>query len=143
MKKPEIKKPESTKKPVEIPNFAKNVFDIDSALQKELDEAGLVPRWVNIKQMENFGGYHPKGWVPYKRKSINETEKLFGQSGDGFLRRGDLVLAVKKKEEVDKHRAYLRHEAKESSVKELTKRTKKNFKDMIRSMKDMTTNINF
>jgi hypothetical protein len=133
MKKPEIKRPEPTKRSVEMPDFARNNFDIDASLKKELDEKGLIPRWVNIKQMENYGGYHPKGWVPYKRESISDTEKLFGNSTDGYLRRGDTVLAVKKKEDVDKHRAYLRNEAKSSSVKELTKRTKKDFKDMIKS----------
>lgn len=133
MKKPEIKKPEVRKEEYKTPDFVKSQFQIPPMIQKELDEQDLVGRWCNIKQLELGGGYHPKGWIPYIRKNPTEVEKLFGKSPDGFTRHGDLVLGVKKKEDVDAHRAYLRKEAKQNSVKELSKRTKKKFQDSIRN----------
>jgi hypothetical protein len=132
MKKPEIKQPTVKKGEFKAPSFAKDKFEIPEDVAKELAEKGLKGRWISMKELELGSGYHRKGWVPYKKETPSEIEKLFGKSPDGFVRHGDLVLGVKKEEDVQAHRAWLRQEAKNNSVKEITKRTKKNFQDSIR-----------
>lgn len=81
-------------------------------LQQELAGKGLVGRWINATELAKFQGYHPKGWTPYKRQSgANQSEFKFGNDPDGIIRRGDCILAVKKDEDVAKHRQYLQQAA--------------------------------
>jgi hypothetical protein len=84
-----------------------NTLSIPPDLKKELDEQGLSPRWINAKKLAEMQGYHPKGWVVYKRSANMPTDPAFGNSPDGIVRRGDCVLAVKTKEAHAKHKAYL------------------------------------
>jgi hypothetical protein len=79
-------------------------------LKKELEDQGLVPRWVSYKQMKAMDGYHAKGWRVYKRKNddiIDNQEFRLGGSPDGYVRRGDMVLAVKTVEDWKRHKDYL------------------------------------
>lgn len=91
-----------------------NTLALPEGLKKELAEQGLVGRWVNAKTLYANQGYHPKNWVPYKKKSsdtIDTKDFLNGSDPSGIVRRGDCILAVKKTEDVQKHRTYLRQRA--------------------------------
>ena len=91
-----------------------NTLALPEGLKKELAEQGLVGRWVNAKTLYANQGYHPKNWVPYKKKSsdtIDTKDFLQGNDPSGIVRRGDCILAVKKHEDVAKHRSYLRQKA--------------------------------
>jgi hypothetical protein len=71
---------------------------IDPSLTAELKAKGLAHRWINgVKHKSNFG-YDSRSWTPYKREKTNglETISAYGYAdSEGFIRRGDLVLAVR------------------------------------------------
>jgi hypothetical protein len=97
-----------------------NATALSEELKKELEEQGLVPHWVDYKQMKELDGYHRSGWQIYFRKNhanIDNQEAKFGRSPDGIVRRGTLVLAVKTKESAEKHKAYLKDRAERYSGK--------------------------
>jgi hypothetical protein len=115
------------------PGFNLSIFSIDPELKKELDEQGLEPRFLSVQKLNQNGGYHPKGWRPYKRKDTALSESFFfGKDPDGYIRREDLVLGVKPKEEAEKHRAYLEYQAKLQGVKALKKRQASELKDILK-----------
>ena len=90
-----------------------NPLKIPEDLQKELNDKNLTPKWVAAKVVYENGGYHPKGWVPYKRATTTQsmTEFGLGRDPEGVVRRGDLLLGVKPKAEAEKHKAYLTQKA--------------------------------
>lgn len=92
-----------------------NVLALDPSLQAELDKKGLVPRWVNAKELYTNQGYHKRGWRPYKRDSgtLNAgMESFLGNDPEGIVRRGDSILAVKTKEEHARHKQVIESRAK-------------------------------
>ena len=94
-----------------------NTLAIPEDVQADLDAKGLVPHWLNSKVVYANQGYHPKGWKVYKKdpKMLSDTMGLsfkFGNDPDGIIRRGDLILGVKTKEEAQKHKNYLDARAK-------------------------------
>lgn len=136
-KKEEIKKPQFTKNGrVTKPDFATSNFDISPDIKQVLQKEGLEGRYVNIKRLQDLGGVSQKGWVPYKiPKEVQEKRaaNLFGSDPDGFVRRGDLVLAVKKKEDAEHHRAWLRQEASDNRVNNgMIRKKEQELKDMIK-----------
>jgi len=136
VKKPRLKKDQFRNGNPIDPGFSLKAFDLDPEVAKELEEQGLEARYVNIKLMGRNGGTHPRGWRPYKRQkseSSTRDEYLFGKDPEGYVRRGDLVLAVKTKEEVSKHRAYLDYEAKSHSVNRIIKNKRKEMREMIKN----------
>lgn len=134
MKKAPNKKPAVKKKPkkYDFSEFTKDKTKIPEDIQEQLDKKGLVGRWVNLGKMKQFGGRHPKGWELYKIDRSPSEISLFGSGPTDYFQRGDLVLAVKTKEKVELHRAYLRHEAEQHSFKSMVRRKGKEFKDQIR-----------
>lgn len=91
-----------------------NRLALPEGLKKELEDQGLEGRWVNSKELYANQGYHPKNWVPYKKKSsdtMDTRDFLSGSDPSGIIRRGDCILAVKKLEDAQKHRAYLKQKA--------------------------------
>ena len=114
----------SMKKPVDLSREDKDpsFFDIPPAIKKELDEKGLEGRWINSIRYQRDYGYHKSGWRAYKSdRKLNPGSFDFGEGVDseGFIRRGDLILAVKNKEAQAKHRAKI-----ESKTKRLNQFTK-------------------
>lgn len=114
------KKPISSKrKPVETVLFDDvfaSALSLDAELASELEQKGLVPRFVDAKRMSEMGGYNEKGWQIYRREkraadSINPSDFKFGNDPSGIIRRGSLVLAVKTKEKAAMHRKYLNQKA--------------------------------
>lgn len=92
-----------------------NQLTLDPGLAKELKDAGLEARFVDAKKLYENGGYHPKGWEVYKRKNTSGTigsrDFKFGNDPDGIVRRGTLILAVKKTVDAERHREFLRQKA--------------------------------
>ena len=104
------KKPLSSKvsNPLSAPSDFGKPLSIPPEIQKELDAQGLVPRWINAKQLHDMQGYHKHGWVPYRRSGTiaGASGLKFGNDPEGLVRRGDCILAAKSKEAVEQHRAY-------------------------------------
>lgn len=87
---------------------------ISPELKKELESQGLKWRWGSYKQLKDMDGYHPRGWKIYRRKEsdiIDRQDAGFGQSPDGVIRRGDMILVVKPEANWRKHKEYLKNKA--------------------------------
>lgn len=92
-----------------------NALTLSPELLKELDDKGLEGHFVDYKRMKEMDGYHPKGWKIYQRPksdTMDNQEFKLGSAPDGIIRRGSTVLAVKTKEQAEKHRRYLDQKAK-------------------------------
>jgi ribosomal protein L30E len=127
------KKPLSSKKKPEINQITAddlgfgNALHLPPALQQELDDQGLEGYWMNATQLFHMGGYHPKGWMPYKRKGVGASLSEFkiGTDPDGIIRRGDCILGVKTTTQAAKQREFLQERSSnlkknnESKAKEL------------------------
>jgi hypothetical protein len=57
-----------------------------------------------------MGNSHDRAWRPIKQSECGMIDQSLpnGSDVDGYIRRGDLVLAVRPKELGDKHRAVLK-----------------------------------
>lgn len=112
------KKPLSTKAPmptIGLEDIFGNTLGIDPELAKEIKAQGLAMRFISGKKLAEMGGYHPFGWKPYKREGakIDTTHSfLQGNAPDGLIHRGDCILAVRPIELNNKHKDYLKQEAK-------------------------------
>ena len=92
-----------------------NPLKLPPGLEAELIAAKLIWRFIDSKKLYENHGYHDKGWTPYKRTNMSETDKKAefkdGSDPDGVYRRGSLILAVKPNEAAEKHRQFLRQKA--------------------------------
>lgn len=109
-------------------DFFGNKLKVPAHIQKELDEQGLVHRFVSARKLSDNGGYHPMGWTPYVIKNPVENP-ITGQT-DKIYRVGDLILAVKSKEDHAKHRAWLDQKA--DAMRKSNKNTVQDMRDRIR-----------
>jgi hypothetical protein len=129
---PKSKKTESTDFTHADNDF--NLLKIDPELAKELDEKGLAHRWINAKEYEASYGYHKTGWRAYRRPKAEGSGSLdfeYGTDPEGYVRRRDLVLAVKSKEAHGKHKAQL--EEKNRVYRNIAKSQKKQLQDYARN----------
>lgn len=127
-----VKQKVASKKEIAQDNIGGDLFGnrqkIPEEIQKELDAKGLKARFVSIKVIQEAGGYHPKGWTPYKLDKPRENP-ITG-TADPLFRVGDLVLAVKTKED---HARHLRHLAMRSESQALEqKKSIQEMRDKIR-----------
>lgn len=91
-----------------------NKLAVPAGVQKELASKGLEGRWVSYKQMIDNRGYHEKGWVVYKQEKSDTMDPgtfLGGADPDGYIRRGDAILAVRTVAKSDQHREWLKQRA--------------------------------
>jgi hypothetical protein len=91
-----------------------NRLKIPAHIQEELDKKGLVPRFVSMRKINEGGGFHPMGWTPYTVDNPI-TNPITGQA-EKIFRIGDLVLAVKTKEQHQKHADYLKRRSASQST---------------------------
>ncbi len=129
-KKPLSQKKRSTSA-IGAPDFFRNKLMLPQEVADDIAKRGLEPRWIAYKPYIENGNSHDKGWVAYRRpKEATSVDELqLGSSPDGIIRRGDLVLAVRKKEMGDRHRAY-----NEERAYNQTFRHKKAMADELRQM---------
>jgi len=86
-----------------------NTMKLDPELREELEAQGLAYRFINANQLKR-NGYHRSYWKPYQRKnktSDGVSSRIYGADPDGFVIRGDSILAVKPKAEADAYRSML------------------------------------
>ena len=109
---------------------------VDPKLQEYLSNKGLEFRWINLRQFRERG-FHKTGYIPFKREAdtpMTDAEKLIGlgASPDGFITRGDQILAVKTKEHAAAYRAHIQEKNRIMSravKKEAVSKLKKSFED--------------
>ena len=92
----------STSAPIDTGDF-NDMTSIDPALQAELESKNLEYRWVNAKKLQENYGFDPRQWTPYRSETVGKNP--FSQrDSEGYIRRGDLILAVQSKEIANKRR---------------------------------------
>jgi hypothetical protein len=50
-------------------------------------------RWINAHKLQANYGFDSRGWQPFKSKVL-QAGPFSGLDSEGFIRRGDLILAV-------------------------------------------------
>lgn len=95
-----------------------NKQTVPENIKKELEKKGLVARFISTKKFNDAGGVNEKGWIPYVLDT--PTVNIVNGTTEKTFKVGDLVLAVKSKEDHAKHLRYLqaRSAVQSGSVKE-------------------------
>jgi len=92
-----------------------NPLKLNPELEAKLKKEGLVARFINAKKLHDNQGYHRAHWTPYNTNcdTIEKSRQEYqnGKDPEGFIRRGDCILAVKKKEDAEKHKVHLQQKA--------------------------------
>jgi len=112
-KKPLSSKPRQ-QSPASLEDIFGNTLGIEASISDALMKKGLEYRWISMKKYGDMGNSHERAWRPVKRSEcgiIDPTAITNGSDPDGYIRRGDLVLAVRSKDLGDKHRAFLKSQA--------------------------------
>jgi hypothetical protein len=110
-KKPLSQKPRPTA--IRADDIFGNPLSLPADLKAAADKAGLSLRYVDYQKMVQYGGYHEKGWQVLKAEHLgcDKMELPYFNSPDATVRRGSLVLAFRTKEINERHKAFLRQEA--------------------------------
>lgn len=102
------------KKPVDLSKETQenSFFNVPAGIKEELSKKGFECRWINsIKYRQNFG-FHRSGWKAYKTTAAKLAPDSLdfgdGVDAEGYIRRGDLVLAVKPSQAAEQHREKIR-----------------------------------
>lgn len=107
-----------------------SLTDIDPAFAEAAKKAGYELRWLNQKQLIENQGFHKKMWEPVKRDAFGDVKGSsvanlkFGESADGFIRRGTMILGKRSIELSEQHREMLK-EAREDYASILPKQAGK------------------
>jgi len=89
------------------------LLSIPPRVKQWLEEKGWEARFVNALEMQKAGGYHKNGWRVAKLPAdVYTPDFSMGGDADGYLRRGDAVLAVLPKEHANKRRTQLADKSK-------------------------------
>ena len=101
-------------------------------LMKELEDQGLVGRWLNAKATFETGGVHKRGWRIYIRKNCDKLTEMsrLGSDPEGVVRRGDLILGYKTQEAVDLHRRWLKQERERLSLDKVRDKQVKELREL-------------
>lgn len=104
-------------------DFLGNQLAIDDELKAELKGKNLEYRFIDANEAYANGGYHKRGWSVYKRDTppTGTISFKFGNDPEGIVRRGTMILAVKRAEDAQRHRDYLAYLADNASIKKKQK----------------------
>lgn len=72
----------------------KNRFDLPEALKMEIRSKGYNFKFINFTTYKK-DTVHRSQWVPYKPEARTTMDMVFGKSPEGYIVRGDCVLAVR------------------------------------------------
>lgn len=70
---------------------------IDPKLKAEIEGKNLKYRWINASKFKEAYGFDKRMWRPYKvdEKSSMSSSTYGTSDSEGYVRRGDLILAVR------------------------------------------------
>lgn len=85
------------------PSHTPNLLTIEDSIKKHLDVEGLGYKFINDTTLRRNYGFNKEGWKPHKF-----PETIRGTDPEGYLRRGDLVLASQPIGDVDMKRAIIK-----------------------------------
>lgn len=108
-----VKKEFTKKDPVEFnPNeMYQSILELPPGIQEEIESKGLVARWINLTEYKRQYGFHRSGWAPYKPETALPATNSLAGDAEGYIKRGDLILAVKTNEQQNLHKRRLKHKA--------------------------------
>jgi hypothetical protein len=95
--KPTLKDKEAVSTtPLYDPAMSLDPFAVHPALLEDIKQKNLAHRWINAKKFKDNYGYDSRQWTPYKPDvKITSSMEYFGYADpEGFIRRGDSLLAV-------------------------------------------------
>jgi hypothetical protein len=84
--------------------FFNNRLALTNEIKTHLTEKGLDWRFINAAQFRNEGNVHRSHWKPYKFEGVDFGGIL---NAEGYIARGDLILAVRQKQVSQAHRKFL------------------------------------
>lgn len=84
-----------------------NELEVPPKVREYADKENLSLRWINSVKFQGDGGYHKNYWVPFNFQKAEIDLGLVLGAQDGFIRRGDTILAVRPKEISERHAKYL------------------------------------
>jgi hypothetical protein len=111
-KKALSERPKRVLLPTDFENEFGNRYTLPKELKAHLTSKGFEWRFVSRKKLIENGGYHERGWVAYHKKQHGWPEGLnsefqVGSDPNENYPRGTDILAVRRIETGDKHRAFL------------------------------------
>lgn len=112
----DVKKPTVTKKDPSTLTLAKlyaSKLEIPLSIAEDIAKNGNVARWINGTQFQREHGFHRSRWQPYRieKKPGVTASSAYSPDPEGFVRRGDLILAIRSEQEAAQHKAVLDHKA--------------------------------
>ena len=87
-------------------DFHDNQLHVPKAIKDECSAKGLDIRWINLNEYVRRGYIHKHHWQAYKPDTKTGDLK-YGTDVNGFIRRGDAVLAVRRKEVSTQYKAHV------------------------------------
>ncbi len=100
----------------QMDEFDISLLHVDKEIKKTITEKGFACRWINATQYRNNGNFHHAGWRPYKHEVSSEQrgslDFQYGVSAEGYLIRGDNLLAIKPLEHQKRWADRVRRQAK-------------------------------
>lgn len=108
--------------------FFNNRLSLPDSIKEKLKAEGLDWRFINAAQFRQDGGIHKSHWRPYK--ASGEIATTQGVNAEGFIQRGDLLLAVREKKISKMHRSFL--DQRNQRLKGINKQQADEFRQRIR-----------
>lgn len=79
---------------------------VPPAILQEIEAKNLAHRWVNAPKLAANYGFDSRMWTPYKVEKAPQG-MFSGVDSEGYVRRGDLILAVQPKQIAAKRKALI------------------------------------
>ena len=97
----------STQNTMEDANFDfTDQLAVPPAILQEIKDKNLAHRWVNAAKLAANYGFDSRQWTPYKPEKT-PGGMFSGVDSEGYIRRGDLILAVQSQQLNAKRRAII------------------------------------
>lgn len=78
----------------EIGELYNNRLDLPKNLRNEIMKKGYNYKWINFTKFQK-DAVHRSQWVPYRPEISTVADMVFGKTPEGYVTRGDCVLAVR------------------------------------------------
>lgn len=95
--RPSIKQKQQAQQAANRPVDETDMLAVDPRILADIESKGMTCRWINAVKLKANYGFDARQWVPYKSE-VKLSDSFGFTDSEGYVRRGDLVLAVQSKE---------------------------------------------